>query len=113
MISSENASRRPSEEDFAAMKSLSARRTFALAVALTLLALPVSGLAQSRRTPPQAPQKKNTRPGQTEDPQQPQQEPLPPDVVNDKEAEIVKVTSALVNVEAVVYNKKTKQIITG
>src|SRR5687768_765388 len=111
MISSENASRRPSEEDFAAMKSLSARRTFVLAVALTLLALPVSGLAQSRRTPPQTPQKKNTRPGQTEEPQQ--QEPLPPDIVNDKEAEIVKVTSALVNVEAVVYNKKTKQIITG
>jgi Ca-activated chloride channel homolog len=95
------------------MKSSTARRTFALAVALFLLALPLDGLAQSRRTPPQAPQKKNTRPGQTDDPQQPQQEPLPPDVVNDKEAEIVKVTSALVNVEAVVYNKKTKQIITG
>lgn len=95
------------------MKSLSARRTFALAVVFTLLALPLSGLAQSRRTPPQTPQKKNSRPGQTDDPQQPQQEPLPPDIVNDKDAEIVKVTSALVNVEAVVYNKKTKQIITG
>ncbi len=95
------------------MKSLSARRTFALAVVFTLLALPLSGLAQSRRTPPQTPQKKNSRPGQTDDPQQPQQEPLPPDLVNDKDAEIVKVTSALVNVEAVVYNKKTKQIITG
>ena len=66
--------------------------------------------AQSRRTPPQSPQKKNPRPGQTTDPQQ---EPLPPDVVNDKDPEIVKVVSALVNVEAVVYNKKSKQIVTG
>ncbi|MCA1636165.1 MAG: VWA domain-containing protein [Acidobacteria bacterium] len=96
------------------MKSLSARRAFALAVALSFLTLPISGLgvarAQSRRTPPQAPQKKNPRPGQTTDPQQ---EPLPPDVVNDKNPEIVKVTSSLVNVEAVVYDKKTKQIVTG
>jgi VWFA-related protein len=98
------------------MKSFFARRTFGLAVTFVMLALSLSGLgdalAQSRRTPPQTPQKKNSRPSQTNS-EDPQQEPLPKDIVNEKEAEIVKVVSSLVNVEAVVYNKKSKQIITG
>ncbi|MDT7809453.1 MAG: hypothetical protein QOJ70_3266 [Acidobacteriota bacterium] len=71
--------------------------------------------AQSRRTPPQAPQKKNTRPGEQEttDPQQQQQpqEPIPPDTL--KEQEVVKVATNIVQVEAVVYNKKSGQITLG
>jgi VWFA-related protein len=72
--------------------------------------------AQSRRTPPQAPQKKNTRPGEQEttDPRQPQQrpqEPVPPDTL--KEQEVVRVATNIVQVEAVVYNKKSGQITMG
>jgi len=87
---------------------------FALALLITsgLVALPA--LAQSRRTPPQAPQKKNPRPDErpTTDPQkQEPQEPIPADVL--KEQEVVKVASNIVQVEAVVYHKKTGQIVMG
>src|SRR5688572_21473520 len=88
---------------------------FALALLITsgLVALPA--LAQSRRTPPQAPQKKNPRPDEqqpTTDPQkQEPQEPIPADVL--KEQEVVKVVSNIVQVEAVVYHKKTGQIVMG
>jgi VWFA-related protein len=94
------------------------RRAAALALALLFVtgtvALPA--LAQSRRTPPQAPQKKNTRPGdqpETTDPQlkQEPQEPVPADAV--KEQEVIKVASNIVQVEAVVYHKKTGQIVMG
>ncbi len=90
------------------------RRAAALALALLVafgLVAPAA-LAQSRRTPPQAPQKKNTRPDeqQTTDPQrQEPQEPVPADVL--KEQEVVKVASNIVQVEAVVYHKKTGQIV--
>ena len=94
-------------------------RTSALvAVVLTLALTGAADLrlfAQSRRQPPTANQKKNTRP----DPSQQQEgeekeEPLPPDL-NGKpqEAETVKVTTNVVNVDAVVYSKKSGQIITG
>jgi VWFA-related protein len=93
------------------------RRAAASALALLICAgsaLPPA-LAQSRRTPPQAPQKKNTRPGEQEtpDPQKPQepQEPIPPDTL--KEQDVVKVISNIVQVEAVVYNKKNGQIVMG
>ncbi len=65
--------------------------------------------AQARRQPPASDQKKNKRPpeGQTDE-QKP--EPLPPDLVGKpQEAEKVSVTTNLVNVDAVVYNKKTGQ----
>jgi VWFA-related protein len=97
-----------------------ARRAAALSLALAFLLAPAAGagrlsaLAQSRRTPPQAPQKKNTRPGEQEteqqQPQQPQ-EPIPPDTL--KEQEVVKVATNIVQVEAVVYNKKTGQVMMG
>lgn len=93
------------------------RRAAALALALLVgaEAAAVPALAQSRRTPPQAPQKKNTRPDETQttDPTKPQepQEPIPPDAL--KEQEIVKVASNIVQVEAVVYNKKSGQIVMG
>src|SRR5215211_7161012 len=94
------------------------RRAAASALALLLTAgaaLPPAVLAQSRRTPPQAPQKKNPRPDETQttDPQKPQepQEPIPPDTL--KEQEVVRVASNIVQVEAVVYNKKSGQIVMG
>lgn len=70
-------------------------------------------LAQSRRQQP-APsnQKKNKRPDGTKN-GEPQEE-APTDVVGKpQEAETVTVTTNVVNVDAVVYNKKTGQIITG
>ena len=87
--------------------------SFALLMAAGLVAPPALP-AQSRRTPPQAPQKKNPRPDEqpaNTDPQlkQEPQEPIPPDVL--KEQEVVKVASNIVQVEAVVYHKKTGQIV--
>ncbi|MGB8510278.1 MAG: VWA domain-containing protein [Pyrinomonadaceae bacterium] len=98
------------------MKNKLFRRLSAVAVATMFLLLPVSGtrvgLAQSRRQPPTAPQKKNPRPDETNPQgQQEPQEPLPPDII--KETETIKVTASLVNVEAVVINKKTKQLVTN
>ena len=93
------------------------RRAASLALALLIAAgAAPHSFAQSRRTPPQAPQKKNTRPDETQsaDPakqQQEPQEPVPPDTL--KEQDVVKVASNIVQVEAVVYNKKSGQIVMG
>src|SRR5436853_3503398 len=77
------------------------------AIAFLLVATPLV-FSQARRQPPASDQKKNKRPDQqTEDKQQ---EPLPPDLVGKpQEAEKVTVTTNIVNVDAVVYNKKTGQ----
>jgi Ca-activated chloride channel homolog len=100
------------------MNTRSTRRAAAFALALLItsgLVAPAGALAQSRRTPPQAPQKKNPRPDEqqpTTDPQkQEPQEPIPADVL--KEQEVIKVASNIVQVEAVVYHKKTGQIVMG
>ena len=70
--------------------------------------------AQSRRQAPTSDQKKNKRPGQGEQTGEKEQEPLPPDIVGKpQETEKVTVTTNLVNVDAVVYNKKSGQIVTG
>src|ERR1041384_6060716 len=97
------------------MKSIKPwRRFFLLSIALALafsttVTLPV--VAQSRRTPPTTDQKKNRRPteGKKTDEQKP--EPLPQDIINAKpqEGDKVVVSTNLVNVDAVVYNKKTGQ----
>src|SRR3989441_4972718 len=90
------------------MKSNRLSRLFVLsAVAFLLVATPPV-FSQARRQPPASDQKKNKRPDQqTEDKHQ---EPLPPDLVGKpQEAEKVTVTTNLVNVDAVVYNKKTGQ----
>jgi VWFA-related protein len=66
-------------------------------------------MAQARRQPPSSDQKKNKRPteGQTEEKKE---EPLPPELVGKpQEAEKLSTTTNLVNVDAVVYNKKTGQ----
>lgn len=68
---------------------------------------------QARRAPPQSDQKKNKRPGESQpekSPEKEQQDPLPPDIVNkQQDVEKLSVTTNIVNVDAVVYNKKTGQ----
>jgi Ca-activated chloride channel homolog len=92
--------------------------SFLLRQCLILLAVIVVGcsatatlvMGQARRQPPASDQKKNKRPpeGQTDEQKK---EPLPPDLVPSKpqEAEKLVVTTNIVNVDAVVYNKKTGQ----
>src|SRR5215475_9651661 len=81
-----------------------------IALLLILGAQPAFISAQSRRQPPASDQKKNKRPTETPPPGEEKQEPLPPDLIGKpQEAEKVSVTTNLVNVDAVVYNKKTGQ----
>jgi VWFA-related protein len=96
-------------------RNLFLRRAFAfcalLLCSLLLLAPAASLRAQSRRLPPTTDtqqQKKNKRPDPSE---QKEQEPDPQDVL--PEVETVKVSTSLVNVEAVVYHKKSGKIIQG
>jgi Ca-activated chloride channel homolog len=77
----------------------------ALGITSTSLVMP-----QSRRQPPSSDQKKNKRPDQTQQTDEQKPEPPPPDLIGKpQEAEKVSVTTNLVNVDAVVYNKKTGQ----
>jgi len=72
----------------------------------------VSVLAQARRQPPSSDQKKNKRPaeGDQKTGEKEPEEPLPPDLKGKpQEAEKITVTTNVVNVDAVVYNKKTGQ----
>jgi VWFA-related protein len=87
---------------------------YAVVVVFVLTATPsVNVFAQARRQPPATNQKKNKRPDATEQGEK-QQEPTPPDVINKvQEAEKVTIATNLVNVDAVVYHKKTGQIVTG
>src|ERR1043165_9464464 len=67
---------------------------------------------QARRVPPTSDEKKNKRPtpGQEKgDEKEAQPEPLPTDIAG-KDTETVKVSTNVVNVDAVVYNTKTGQI---
>src|SRR6266436_9053201 len=92
------------------MKSINlCRRILIVGIAFSFVAAPSSSvLAQARRQPPSSDQKKNKRPAEQTDEQK--QEPVPPDVVGKpQEAEKVSITTNLVNVDAVVYNKKTGQ----
>src|SRR5436190_20409961 len=86
---------------------------FAIFLSLLLFGASVSpGWSQSRRQPPTTNEKKNKRPGETQKPGE-QQEPLPPDITPTKPQDIEKVTisTQIVNVDAVVYHKKTGQIV--
>ena len=72
--------------------------------------------SQSRRQPPTTNEKKNKRPGDVpKEGEKNQDEPLPPDVVPTKPQDIEKlsITTQVVNVDAVVYHKKSGQIVTG
>ncbi len=88
--------------------------------AITLVAALLFGsfaplaFSQSRRQPPGGDQKKNKRPGETVAPGEKQEEPLPPDLTGKpQEAEKVTISTQIVNVDAVVYHKKSGQIVTG
>ena len=71
-------------------------------------------VSQSRRQPPTTNEKKNKRPDPSKPGDQQQQEPTPPDIVNaPKDLEKVTIGTQLVNVDAVVYHKKSGQIIAG
>src|SRR6266481_3910855 len=74
----------------------------------------ISVLAQARRQPPSSDQKKNKRPPEGQQTEEQKQEPLPPNLVGKpQEAEKVTIVTNIVNVDAVVYNKKSGAIVTG
>src|SRR5215813_8557183 len=88
---------------------------FGIALSLLLLGANISpGWSQSRRQPPTSNEKKNKRPGETTKPGEQGQEPLPKDLEPGKPQDIEKVSisTQIVNVDAVVYNKKSGQIVT-
>ncbi|HEU4834684.1 MAG TPA: VWA domain-containing protein [Pyrinomonadaceae bacterium] len=88
---------------------------FCIALSLLLLGANISpGWSQSRRQPPTSNEKKNKRPGETQKPGEPGQEPLPKDLEPAKPQDIEKVSisTQIVNVDAVVYHKKSGQIVT-
>ena len=87
-----------------------------LAVALSLLmvlGMNVPSFSQSRRQPPTSNEKKNKRPAEGQKPGE--QEPVPTDIVPTKpqDLEKVSISTQIVNIDAVVYNKKSGQIVTG
>ncbi|HKO61766.1 MAG TPA: VWA domain-containing protein [Pyrinomonadaceae bacterium] len=98
------------------MKLSSFARTFFALVVLSGLVAGLSfshALGQSRRQPPTSNQKKNQRPNPAQ-PGEKAEEPPPPDLVGKpQEAEKISVSTQIVNVDAVVYHKKSGQIITG
>jgi Ca-activated chloride channel family protein len=91
------------------------RTPLALALIFTLASLSLSlSYAQSRRQPPTTTEKKNKRPADTGQQGQKPEEPLPPDLMGKpQDAEKVSVTTQIVNVDTVVYHKKSGQIVTG
>src|SRR5689334_13006983 len=86
---------------------------FAVALSiLMVLGLTIPGFSQSRRQPPTSNEKKNKRPAEG---QKGEQEPVPTDIVPTKpqDLEKVSISTQIVNIDAVVYNKKSGQIVTG
>lgn len=87
---------------------------FAVALSVLLvMGMTIPGFSQSRRLPPTSNEKKNKRPAEGQKPGE--QDPVPQDIVPTKPGEIEKVaiSTNLVNVDAVVYHKKSGQIVTG
>ena len=98
------------------MKAFNYYSLLALALIIGLLFGTTMNLshAQSRRQPPTTDQKKNKRPGEAGQQGEKPDERVPADIINQpKEAEKITTSTNLVNVDAVVYNKKTGQIVTG
>ncbi len=96
-------------------KSFRSFFSFALVFAFLLGINANLAISQSRRLPPTTNDKKNKRPGDPEKEGEKQQEPLPPELSAKPPKDIEKLTIAtnVVNVDAVVYQKKTGQIVTG
>lgn len=94
-----------------------ARAFFASIVIFILLASLGLSFApgQSRRQPPTSNEKKNKRPAEpAQQGEKPAEEPLPPDLKGKpQEAEKITVTTQIVNVDTVIYQKKSGQIVTG
>ena len=95
-------------------------RNYSLAIVGILLSTLLVGaevpvaFAQSRRQPPASNQKKNKRPEPGQQGEKQQEEAPPPDITGrPQDAEKVTVTTQIVNVDTVVYHKKTGQIVTG
>jgi VWFA-related protein len=86
-----------------------------VAVAFSLAAFKtISVFAQARRQPPPSDQKKNKRPPEGQQTDEQKQEPLPPDLAGKpQEAEKVSIVTNIVNVDALVYQKKSGGIVTG
>src|SRR5713101_6952513 len=101
------------------MKSNALRRRLFVMVVGVVFSLAafktISVFAQARRQPPPSDQKKNKRPPESgQQTEEQKQEPLPPDLTGKpQEAEKVTIVTNVVNVDAVVYNKKSGGIITG
>jgi Ca-activated chloride channel family protein len=75
---------------------------------------PTEARAQAGRVQPSTTQKKNKRSSGVQPQTGEPQEAPPPDVIGSpQEAETVKVETSVVNVDAVVYHKKTRKLITG
>src|SRR6185436_14371818 len=91
------------------------RFAIALILVLGLLAGVTANLAfaQSRRKAPVTNQKKNKRPEPGKEGEK-QEEPPPPDITNrPQDADKVTISTQIVNVDTVVYHKKSGQIVTG
>src|SRR5947207_1348752 len=87
---------------------------FAVALSVLLITgMCIPGFSQSRRQPPSN-EKKNKRPAEGQQGDK-DQEPVPRDIVPSKPQDIEKVSIStnIVNIDAVVYNKKSGQIVTG
>jgi Ca-activated chloride channel family protein len=70
-------------------------------------------LGQSRRQPPTSNEKKNKRPAERQ-PGEKTDDPPPPDLTGrPQDAEKLTISTQIVNVDTVVYHKKSGQIITG
>lgn len=89
---------------------------FAVALSLLLLGANMNiGWSQSRRQPPTSNEKKNKRPTETTKPGDQGQEPLPKDIEppsKQQDLEKIVTSTQIVNVDAVVYHKKSGQIVT-
>ena len=91
------------------------RYAIALGLVLGLLAGLDAGLAfaQSRRQPPVTNKKKTKRPEPGQQGEK-QEEAPPPDITNrPQDADKVTISTQIVNVDTVVYHKKSGQIVTG
>jgi len=96
------------------MKSPKSVLSLAVISLLWLSSSAPMAVSQSRRQPPTTNDKKNKRPDPSKQGEQQQQEPLPPDIVNPpKELEKVTIGTQIVNIDAVVYHKKSGQIVSG
>jgi VWFA-related protein len=96
------------------MKLLKSLLVVAVVGVLMTGAMVPLAVSQSRRQPPTTNEKKNKRPDPTKEGEQ-KPEPLPPDVVARPPQDLEKITigTQLVNVDAVVYHKKSGQIMAG